>query len=356
MGRDELDLLITCSPGNICYLNGYVSVNLLDLMFLAIPNDGDPIHYLWQFERGRAESSTTGSALVCWETGTEPVRFVCDDLARRGLRTGRVAVDTGGTYTPYDIVQGLLTGLDGTAMAGLIETVRLVKSPAEHELIRKAAAMTDAGVTAASEVLCEGALDTEIARAVFDAMLDAGSGFFCTDPIVCVGWRSGTPHSPRGGTQAKAGDPMFIEHSGVCGRYTAPIMRTMVVGEPGGEIQELADYSNACIDALIAAIKPGVLGSEIAAVGSHALAPIREKITFHDLFAYPVGIGFPPSWIENPSFYLSADNHNQLEAGMVFHLPLMLRVLGQYGAGFSEAVIVTESGAEVLSKVPRSLS
>ena len=41
---------------------------------------------------------------------------------------------------------------------------------------------------------------------------------------------------------------------------------------------------------------------------------------------------------------------------MVFHLPLMLRVLGQYGAGFSEAVIVTENRAEVLSKLPRSLT
>ena len=85
------------------------------------------------------------------------------------------------------------------------------------------------------------------------------------------------------------------------------------------------------------------------------LAPIRDRIAFHDLYAYPVGIAFPPNWIENPSFYLSAANPNPLKAGMVFHLPLTLRRLGEYGAGFSETMIITEDGNESLSRIPRSL-
>ena len=40
---------------------------------------------------------------------------------------------------------------------------------------------------------------------------------------------------------------------------------------------------------------------------------------------------------------------------MVFHLPLTLRRLGEYGAGFSETVIITEDGNESLSTIPRSL-
>ena len=41
---------------------------------------------------------------------------------------------------------------------------------------------------------------------------------------------------------------------------------------------------------------------------------------------------------------------------MVFHLPLTLRKLGEYGAGFSETIIVTETGAEPLSRLPRQLA
>lgn len=356
MAMDGLDLLVTCSPGNICYLNGYFSMNVLDLMFLCIPVEGTPLFYLWQFERGRAESSVVGSEYVCWETGDDPIRFVVDDLTRRGLNKGHKAVDTGSTYTPYDVVRSLLSALDAEASKGLVETIRLVKSPAEHACMRGAAAITDAGTRAALGALREGVSDHEITAAAYAAMLEASSDLFCGDPFICVGWRAGTPHSPRGGTRAQDGDPVFIELSGVRARYVAPIMRTGVIGAPRAELQELAEYSSACLDAIIETIKPGALGSDVAAAGRVALAPIRDKITFHDLYAYPVGIGFPPSWIENPAFYLSADNHSPLQAGMVFHLPLMLRKLGRYGAGFSECVIVTENGAEILSKLPRRLT
>ena len=132
-------------------------------------------------------------------------------------------------------------------------------------------------------------------------------------------------------------------------------MRTVTSNTPSKAIQELADYSNACVEAIVNTIKPGIAASDVAAAGRKALEPIREKIAFHDLYAYPVGIGFPPNWIENPAFYLSADNNNPLEAGMVFHLPLTLRVLGQYGAGFSETLIITNSGAETMSSLPRTL-
>ncbi len=249
----------------------------------------------------------------------------------------------------------MLDALDAEPVKGIVEKTRLVKSKAEQRYIREAAAITDAGSRAAIAAVQEGASDHAICRAACNAMLEANTEFLCIEPMIAVGWRAGSPHSPRGGTRVKPGDAVFIELSGVRARYNAPLMRTAALGKPSAEIRELAEYSNACIEALLDTIKPGVLGCDVAAAGKAALAPIRERISFHDLYAYPVGIGFPPNWIENPAFYLSADNHEPLVAGMVFHLPLTLRVLGHYGAGFSEALIVTADGAEPLSELPRTL-
>jgi len=39
----------------------------------------------------------------------------------------------------------------------------------------------------------------------------------------------------------------------------------------------------------------------------------------------------------------------------VFHLPPALRVPRRYGLGWSETVLVTEDGCEVLTRFPRSL-
>ena len=50
-----------------------------------------------------------------------------------------------------------------------------------------------------------------------------------------------------------------------------------------------------------------------------------------------------------------SSNDRPLEAGMVFHFPMTLRVKGEYGVGQSRTVIVTETGAEVLSDLPLGL-
>ena len=68
-----------------------------------------------------------------------------------------------------------------------------------------------------------------------------------------------------------------------------------------------------------------------------------------------MGVGFPPSWLEETNFFIQSNNLRELQPGMVFHLPMMLRVLGEYGAGFSESVMITKTGVEILTKAPRKL-
>ena len=352
---NDIDLLVTCAPGNICYLNGYVSVNVLDIMFAAVPAHGKPVFYLWQFERGRAESTVTGMETVCWDTGIDPIEFLVNDLTHRGYKKGRIGIDTGSTHTSFDTVQQLLSHLEGQPTKGVVEKLRLVKSAAEQQYVREAAAITDAGVQAAITAIDIGKDDHEIGQAAGSALLDNKSEFLSLEPIICVGWRSGAPHSPRGGTQVEPGDPVFIELSGVRARYHSPLMRTVSAGPPQAGLQELADYSNACVEKIIDTIVPGIPACDVAIAAREVLTPIRDKIAFHDLYAYPVGIGFPPNWILNPAFYLSVHNQARIEAGMVFHLPLTLRIPGEYGAGFSETLIVTEKGAATLSTLPRSL-
>ena len=55
MADAGIELLVTGSPGNICYLNGYVSLNVLDIMFLGVPLEDTPVFHLWQFEHPAGE-------------------------------------------------------------------------------------------------------------------------------------------------------------------------------------------------------------------------------------------------------------------------------------------------------------
>lgn len=352
-----IDVLVTSHPGNVCYLTGHFTWNLWDPMFLVIATDSEARIYLWQFEAGRYMASGTGPQAAYWELHEDPVAFVTQAMAAAGLRGGRVAIDTGATYTPFDMMERLKARLDARAVRGLIEEARLVKSRAELDLLEDAARMTDAGVRAGLDAVEVGISDHQISGRATEALMTSGSDFLVVDPVVCVGWRSGTPHSHRGGTVVQEGDTVFFELGGSKGRYTSPIMRCAVAGESvRPEVAELAERSIACIDALMAAARPGARACDVAAAGKAALEPVLDRIVFHYTFGYPVGIAFPPSWLENPGFLISAQNEGQLEEGMVFHLPLMLRVLGRYGAGFSETIAITRDGARPLSRTPRRLN
>ena len=109
------------------------------------------------------------------------------------------------------------------------------------------------------------------------------------------------------------------------------------------------------LEAMLEKIGPGVPASEVAETGEASIARVRSEIMFHGLFGYPVGIGMPPTWVEESGFFIVTDNHRPLPAGMVFHIPMTLRLNGQLGVGMSYTVLVTETGNEPLSKLPLEL-
>jgi Xaa-Pro aminopeptidase len=69
---------------------------------------------------------------------------------------------------------------------------------------------------------------------------------------------------------------------------------------------------------------------------------------------YPVGAGFPPYWGEY-SCQIALGDQTVLQPGMVFHQPVILRVLGKLGVAFSETVLITPTGCETLTRVERQL-
>jgi Xaa-Pro dipeptidase len=69
---------------------------------------------------------------------------------------------------------------------------------------------------------------------------------------------------------------------------------------------------------------------------------------------YPVGAGFPPYWGEY-GCQIALGDQTVLQSGMVFHQPVILRVLGKLGVAFSETVLITPTGCETLTRVERQL-
>ena len=124
------------------------------------------------------------------------------------------------------------------------------------------------------------------------------------------------------------------------------------MGEPSKRMRELDAIVCEDCDACIAEVRPGV-----PAVNPHLAA--KEVIEDAGLDAhrlhttgYGIAPGYPPSWGEHIHFF--GDSKYTLESGMVLSVePPLLIAEENLGARIIDNVLVTETGAKILSTFPR---
>ena len=352
MAGRSLDGLMLFGPHNVFYLSGMDSENLFDFQCLIVPADGEPLLVILDFEEARAANSVGAGRVVSYHAFDDPVEAVLDQVRALGLARGRLGLEQRAGLTPqlYRRLVDALEGADVVDPFGVVEDARLVKSAAELAYMRRAAELTDRAVDAAYAALAPGVRDSEIAAVIVDTLYRAGSDTICWGPIVASGYRSGSAHSTFNGRTIEAGETVFLELTAEVRRYTAPLMRTAILGQPSAEQERIASAGATAVETILRTARSGVPAADVARAATAVLEPVLPGLVFHHNFGYPVGIGYPGTWIETLGFFLRVDNPRPLQAGMVFHLPMSLRKFGEFGINQSHTMVVTEDGAEAITK------
>jgi Xaa-Pro aminopeptidase len=361
MAERGLDALLVFSPHNVFYLSGMDSENLFDFQCLIVPADAstEPVLVILDFEEARAANSVGFGRSVSYHAFDDPIGAVVAQLDALGLteKGRRLGLESRAGITPAAYAQ-FIAALPGAAIEdpfGIVEDARIVKSDAELAYMRRAAALTDAATLAAYEALRPGVRDAEIAAVITDVFYRGGSDTVCWGPIVASGYRAGSAHASFNGRTIQAGETVFLELTAEVRRYTAPLMRTAILGRPSAEQERVADAGARAVETILATARPGVPAADVARAAGEVLAPILPGMVFHHNFGYPVGIGYPGTWIETLGFFIRVDNPRPLRAGMVFHLPMSLRKFGEWGINQSHTMLITEAGTETLTKTPARL-
>ncbi|MEX0386704.1 M24 family metallopeptidase [Spiribacter onubensis] len=387
MTEAGLAALLVTDAADICYLTGYntfeVSVHTALLLTAPEAAEGRP--------QGRAvlqvPSIETGPAVTTarvdevfgyrWEAANGAIDQMVGIISDLGLigaggggrdvapiwpgdvgasagvarNTPRIGTDNWGPALRCGFRDGLATALPGVALidaSGLVDGVKIVKSEPEIALLRESARITETGIAAAESLIAPGVTDQQLAATGSAAMLAAGGEFMSLQPIVTAGWRSSVIHCNHQRHTVAEGDPVFLEFGAAWHRYTAPMMRTRIAGTPSDEMRRTAGVIRDIYEALTANMRPGVTMDAAAAAADAALAPMAERAFFSGVYGYTVGIQFPPSWVE-ASGYIARGVEREFTDNMVFHLPLMLRLPGEWGIGMSNTVRVTADGGEALT-------
>jgi len=357
MANRGLDALLVHHFPNICYLTGYQSFNNYDYYVLLLPLEGEPALVLWSSEMGNARVSSWITKAYTYPTRGDPVALTINMLNEYGLGDKRIGLElnTGNlNVQSYHRIVDAFPRATFMDCSDLVQEHRVIKSPAEIEYIRQAAAITDAGMRAAAEAAHANATDQEIAAAAYETLISEGSEYMCLQPVVCAGMLAGIPHGNHRRVTVKEGETILMELGGCVHRYNAPIMRAVVIGQPDDTVRRMADAILEALNKVIDAMRPGRVFDEVAEIGEAAIAKAGPEMIFHHTFAYSVGLGFPPTWADCPVTIVKGDQ-TLLQPGMVFHLPISLRDAGRYGVAMSETVVITETDNEVVTKLDRKL-
>lgn len=357
MRKRGVEVVVVTDPANVLYLSGYQTFSPNAGECVIVTLEADPTLIVPPTELG-------GALIHSWliDRRGYPSRhtrmgYIATILKFHDFADAMIALELqlpGLSPLEYEEIQRALPKAAFTDATGVVHNVKKVKSQTELSQIRLAAAVTDMGISASVEAAREGATDNHIAAAASEVMLRMGSEYMCVSPVVTSGSRSGILHSTHKRNVLRKGDVVLLEMGACFQRYSAPTMRTVFIGEPPEEARRMADACLRGLDNVLNAIRPGVTVHEVAEAGWEGIGVAGDDFVFHGNFGYSVGAGLPPSWADGAANIILNVN-TILEAGMVFHHPIALRRMGQYGTAFSETTVVTENGCEVLTGSPREI-
>ena len=237
----------------------------------------------------------------------------------------------------------------------LVNWARLIKSETEISYMKSAAKISEIGMKTAFDVIRPGVRQCDavgdIQKALFYGTPEFGGEYASIATLLPTG--KGTSASHLTATQDKfiEGEATIIELSGVYKRYHAPMARTVLLGKPD---QLKIDTMKKTIEALQAGIdatRPGNTVNDVA----QAFWKILDKygIEKKSRTGYSIGIGYPPDWGEHTLNIYKGDM-TLLEPNICFHMIAVMQ-FGDWGVEASEAIRVTNTGAELFCNLSKEL-
>ena len=360
MRQAGLDALIVSVPENIYYLTGLDHWGFFACHVLVVPAQGPMALACRAMERITVENQVENAEFYGHADTEELSDYVLGALADRGLSAACLGIEKRSLFMTPRIYELIIAGAGSARWSdasGIIDELRLVKSPLEQEYTRRAAAAADAGTLAAIDAIHDGASDYEVAAECNRAMILAGSEYPGFGPFIRPTTRLGEEHTTWRGDSFHDGDAVFLEIGGAYRKYQAPMGRLVYIGNAPGGAQDSAELAIRGMQAICDALEPGATAGSVYQAWKD-VADSAGLVDYHRHHCgYMVGVGFPPSWTGGSMVTsLQPGSDRILKAGMTFHAHSWFTNTDVVDYFISNTVMLGEHGAENLTaQTPQNL-
>jgi Xaa-Pro dipeptidase len=346
----KLDLLLVEPSTNFQYLAGYNPGRSERLILLMVPADGAAVVVCPSFEVERLKRNSVIADVRGWEEQEDPWRLVrtAGGQLKPGRGQGAAAVEATTSYQSYLRLSNTLSGWRFVNGASVTERLRVVKSPEEIGLIRRAIDATEASIAATFTQLAVGMSERNVADLLSREMTSRGSP---GGGLVQFGPSSALPHGGPSAGKLERETVVLIDAGSRVEGYTSDITRTIWFGDaPSAEFKKVFNLVHDAQTAAMQAGRPLITPCQ----EMDRLA--RKVITdggYGQFFLHRLGHGMGMDGHEPP--YLVEGNGTRLEPGMVVTIEPGIYQLGKWGVRIEDDCVMGENGVEVLSHRPARL-
>ena len=342
-------------PENMFWLTGYQTIGYFTFQSMFIPVSGKPVVITRVVNQDMALAlPTIGDTVLFFDTQDHVDVLECN--LNEVAPTGLIGIETNSRYLNVHDYNRLPEHLRNRLIpfVGVIDPHRMVKSADELDRMRAAARAVEAGVDAALREVAPGKTDNDLAAALYQGSIAAGSEYIGHPPMVVAGSRSALCFALWKRNTIQKGDVVLLEGAGCVDRYHAMMSRSAVVGKATDEQRATADALIEVLETAIETIRPGITSGEVDLACRKKVEARGLAKFFKSRTAYGIGIGFPPNWAEGHLYSVRPNDPMVLQANMTFHvIPTMFRE--EFGMAISDSIRVTDDGCEVLTNYPRHL-
>ena len=367
MQKKGIELLISQDTANMNYLTGYDAWSFYYSQCVIVHmNSDEPLCFVRAQDAGGAFITTylKKENIIIYDEKyihtwpTHPYDALVDLIKKKSWDKINIGVEMDAHYFTAYCYEKLKKGLPNAKILDserLVNWVRVEKSIAEIEYMKKAATISEMAMKTAIETIspdvrqCDAV--AEIQRTLFRGTPEYGGEYASIATLLPTGKGTSASHLTASDKKFVNGEATIIELSGTYKRYHAPMARTINLGKPDQKKLDAMKATNEALEEGIHASKPGNTANDVAEKFWGVLD--KYGIKKESRTGYSIGIGYPPDWGEHTLNIYKGDM-TELKPNICYHMIAVMQ-FGDWGVESSESIRITESGNELLCNFSRDL-
>jgi len=285
----------------------------------------------------------------------------CDNLPGQGKRYQpltrpaqrhiwrRVGYDGSGSLGALEKMKQALPGVaEWVSCQGVIDNLRMVKSPRERDAIRDAVHTGDEVFACALPQIRPGMTEWGI-RVLLRGVMNQVSQGESFDPIVCAGTNASRCHHHPSLRPLRRGQELLIDMGVKVDGYCSDMTRVVFFGPPSPKLREMYRIVLAANRRAIAGVRAGMTSH----AADRLARQVIEKAGYGKFFGHSLGHGLGLQ-VHDPGS-LRHEGKELLPEGMVVTIEPGIYLPGVGGVRIEDVVVLRAKGCEVLTHTPKEL-